>query len=78
MMVVREGLALSSVGMVIGLLLAVIFTRLAAAVLYGVSPLDPMSLGGGMFLLLLASVGATLPAALRAARVDPVQSLRTE
>lgn len=78
MMVVREGLGLSGVGLAVGLLLAAILAQLLRAVLFGVSPLDPVSLGGGLFLLALASVGASLPAALRAARVDPVKSLRAE
>ena len=56
----------------------VLVTCLIASLLYGVRPLDPLSLGAGVGLMLLATVLATLPPALRAARVDPIRSLRCE
>jgi predicted permease len=77
-MVVRQGMALAGVGVVVGLALAFGTTRLMSAVLFGVSPVDPLtfaSVSGG--LLLIAILASYLPAR-RASRVDPVVALRTE
>jgi predicted permease len=65
-------------GVLLGLAGAVLLSRSAARLLYGVSPLDPMSfaLGAGV-LLLVAGLAATLPAR-RAASVDPMVALRSE
>lgn len=75
-MVVREGMMIAGVGVAAGLVLVVVLGRLAASLLYGVGAVDPLSLAGGVVLLLTATVLATLPAAVRAARVNPVQCLR--
>jgi predicted permease len=77
-MILREGLSLSGIGVALGLLLILMMTPLMRAVLYGVSPLDPLSLAGGILLLVLSSVAASLSPALRASRVDPAESLRYE
>ena len=46
--------------------------------LYGVSAVDPVALGGATLLLLITMTVASLAPARRAARVDPIQVLRTE
>ncbi len=75
-MIVREGLLVSGIGLIVGLGVAAVVTRVLSALLYGVSPLDLGPMFGGAALLLLASVTATLRPALSAARVDPMESLR--
>jgi predicted permease len=78
MLVVRKGLGLAMLGASIGILGAVVATRAMAAMLYGVAPSDPMTLLTVAILLMGAAVGATLPPARRAARVDPIETLRIE
>jgi putative ABC transport system permease protein len=77
-MVVRQGMTLVGVGLVLGLGAACALTRLLRGMLYGVSPLDPLSLAAGALLLgLVAFLACYLPAR-RATRVDPVVALRYE
>jgi ABC-type antimicrobial peptide transport system permease subunit len=77
-MVVTESLMLSAVGFVVGLALAAAIAQLMRTMLFGMSPLDPVSFGGSVTLLAGAAVLAALVPALRAARVDPVVSLKSE
>jgi ABC-type antimicrobial peptide transport system permease subunit len=53
-------------------------TRLLPGILYGIRPLDPVSFVAMSVLLLLVSVGASSLPASRAARVDPIQTLREQ
>ena len=77
-MVVRETLALVLTGLAIGVGAAVASTRLLAGFLFGVSPLDPPTLGGVCVLLLcLGAAAGTIPA-WRASRTDPMIALRCE
>jgi predicted permease len=77
-MVVTESLALSAVGFGVGLVLAAAIAQLMRTMLFGISPLDPVSFGGSIALLATAAALAALMPALRAARVDPVVSLKSE
>ncbi len=77
-MVVRQGLGLVAVGLAAGLAIAAGVALAARAALVGVSPLDPVSLSAGAGLLALAAVAASYLPARRAARVDPIVSLRAE
>jgi ABC-type antimicrobial peptide transport system permease subunit len=75
---VGQGLLLSAIGIVIGMVLAAYGMPLAKSLLYKVSPLDPLSFGAvGAFLVLTALMASLVPA-LRATRVDPVIALRAE
>jgi len=76
--VLREGLFLTLAGMVAGFLAALALTRLLQSFLYGVSPTDPLSLGGVAILFALVAAAACYVPARRAMRVDPVIALREE
>jgi hypothetical protein len=77
-MVLREGLVRGLAGMACGLCAAFFLVRLLAGMLYGVSMRDPaVFFAAPAFLVLLTAVAAWVPAR-RAARLDPVQALRTE
>src|SRR5439155_17546866 len=75
-LVVGEGLAVTMVGLVIGLVAAAALTRLMQGVLFGVGALDMVSfVAAPMVLLVVAMLASVLPAR-RAARTDPSEALR--
>jgi putative ABC transport system permease protein len=77
-MVLRQGLILSGIGVAIGLGLAFGLTRLMAGLLFGVSPLDPVTfVAVAAGLTGVAAVASYLPAH-RASAVDPINALRAE
>jgi predicted permease len=73
---VRRGLVLTAIGVAIGLVGAWVLTRFLTAVLYGVGPTDPATFAGVAAILLVASGLASWLPARRAARIDPVATLR--
>ncbi len=76
--VVRESVLLAVTGVGIGLLGAIVATRAIQGMLYGVQPLDGMTLLGVVGIVaVVALVGAGVPA-WRASRIDPQTSLRSE
>jgi predicted permease len=77
-MVVRQGLGLTSVGLVIGLAIALSVGRFAASLLYGVSGTDLVTFIAVPGVLLAAALVAILVPARRAARVEPMRALRYE
>jgi putative ABC transport system permease protein len=77
-MFLRYGLSLTATGIVLGIGVAVVLTRVMSAFLFGVGPMDPMTYAVVSALLgSVALLAAYLPAR-RAARVDPVVALRSE
>jgi predicted permease len=76
--VMRQGLLLAAIGLGIGLTVDWAATRLLSRLLYGVAPTDPITLSTVSLLLMGAALLASLIPALRAVRVDPVQTLRSE
>jgi predicted permease len=73
-----EGGRLAALGLALGLIAALVLTRLMASLLFGVSPSDPMTLGLVAVILALVALAACYIPARRAARVDPVIALRYE
>lgn len=77
-MVVRRGLRLAAIGVVIGVVAALAFGRVLSGLLFGVSPLDPVTyLVMAASMLIIAALASWVPA-WRAARVDPALVMRTE
>ncbi len=77
-MFVGRGLVLTAAGLAIGLGGALGLTRLMSGVLYGVKTTDPITFAGVAALLLgVAALASWIPAR-RAARLDPVEALRSD
>jgi predicted permease len=76
--VLGRGIGIVVAGIAVGLLATLAMGKLVASLLYGVSPRDPVVLGIVALVLLVAAVAACLVPALRAARVDPMETLRAE
>lgn len=77
-LIVRQGMFLVAIGVTVGLLGAVALTRFLSALLYEVSPIDPLTMVlGGVVLGLVAFLATFIPAH-RATRLDPVAALRAE
>jgi putative ABC transport system permease protein len=77
-LVVRQGMGLTVSGMLIGLVAAGLASRALVTLLFGVSPLDPVTYAGMTALLGgVALVACGIPA-WRAAQIDPAQTLRVE
>ena len=75
-MFVRHGLSLAAVGVAIGLGVAAGLTRLMSSLLFGISPMDPMTYVAMPLLLAIAAALASYLPARRAAAVDPVEALK--
>jgi len=77
-MFVASGLALTGIGIVFGLAVAVGLTQTMSSLLFGTSPLDPATyLSVPIVLLTAASLASYLPAR-RIAAIDPVEALKAE
>lgn len=77
-LVAGRGVRLAGAGLVAGLLIAALSSRLLGALLYGVTAADWVSYGVAAGLLLTVALLASLGPARRAARTDPMQVLRNE
>ncbi len=77
-MVVRQGMELTTIGIVIGLIGAAAASRALMTLLFGISALDPATYGGVIAVLLGVAVVACWVPARRAAHVDPAITLRAE
>jgi predicted permease len=75
-LVLGQGMTLVLVGAAIGLLAALVLTRLLAGVLYGVSSTDPFTFMAVPALLSIVALLACYIPARRAMRVDPITALR--
>ncbi len=77
-LVMRQGAGLTAAGILVGLLGAFAFSRLLQSLLYGVSARDPLTYAVIAALLTAVALFATWLPAVRASRVDPILSIRSE
>ncbi|MEZ4412434.1 MAG: FtsX-like permease family protein [Gemmatimonadales bacterium] len=77
-LVLRQGLAITAMGLAIGVTAALLMARFIRAFLFGVEPLDVTSFAGALAVLGLAATLAILVPARRATGVDVVRSLKAE
>jgi predicted permease len=77
-LVMSRGLVLTATGVAIGILAAIMLTRLMSNMLYKVSPRDPIAFGLALVVITIASLAACFLPAWRATRVDPVKALREQ
>lgn len=77
-MVLHRGIALTTIGIVLGLAGAAGLTRYLSGMLYGLTPLDPATYAVVAILFAAVALVASYLPARRATQVDPVVALRCE
>jgi len=77
-LVASQGLRMALAGLAVGLLGTTLAARSLTSQLYGISALDPLTLGSASIVLIAVALAACALPARRAARIDPMQALRTE
>ena len=77
-MTVKQGFKLVSLGMVLGLIVAFLLTRVLASLLFGISATDPITFIGISLVILAVAILASYIPALRATKVDPIIALRAQ
>lgn len=80
-MVLRQGMVLTVIGVVLGLIAAYVLTKYLeslTSMLFGVEPRDPFTFGLIAVLLTLVALVACLIPARRATKIDPLEALRYE
>jgi predicted permease len=75
-LVLRRGMVLTLAGVVLGTVLAIAAMRMAAGLLVGVSPSDPVAIAGSALFLGAIALAASYLPARRATKVDPMVTLR--
>jgi predicted permease len=77
-MILTQGLRTIFIGVVAGIAGSLVLTRTMESLLFGVTPTDPLTLGGVTLLLVGAALLACFIPARRATKVDPIVALRYE
>ncbi len=75
-LILRHGITLALAGVVLGLAVSVVATRMASTLFFGVTPTDPATYIGVPLVLVAVSALASYIPARRATRIDPVKALR--
>jgi putative ABC transport system permease protein len=77
-LVLRDGLTRGGLGLALGLGAAALGSRFLTGLLYGVTPMDPVTYGGIAIVLLFATLVSAAVPAWRASRVDPMTALGSD
>jgi putative ABC transport system permease protein len=77
-MVLRQGIALTTAGILLGVAGAIAITRIMTSLLFQVKPSDPVTIVLGIVFLVGASLLTSLIPAYRATRIDPIKALHYE
>lgn len=77
-LVLKEGAKQIAIASTVGVVLALLVGKMLTAMLFHISPADPLALGGAIFVLGAAALLACFIPAKRATRVSPMTALRTE
>jgi ABC-type antimicrobial peptide transport system permease subunit len=77
-LVIRDGMRLAIIGVAFGIALALISTRVLSSMLFGVSPLDPLTFGSMALFLTAVGLLACMIPARRASRTDPMTAIRAD
>ena len=77
-LVVTQGMKLTAIGVLLGVLASLLLTRLLSTLLFGVHAIDPIAFVGSALVLVVAAFVACYLPAQRATRVDPIVVLRFE
>ncbi len=77
-LVFRDTAAMGLIGLALGIVLSLGASRLESSLVFGVSPLDAVSMAGALGILALAVAAASWLPARRAASINPIEALRTE
>jgi ABC-type antimicrobial peptide transport system permease subunit len=75
-MLLAAGARVALMGITAGLILSAVLTRFVATQLYGLSPLDPVTMASASALLFGVALLASYVPAWRATRIDPIVALR--
>ena len=76
-LVLGPGLALTALGIALGLGASLLTSRMLSALVFGVSAIDPVTLGGVALLLAIVTLAACLLPVRQATRVSPLDALRS-
>jgi predicted permease len=77
-MVAWEAVGITAIGVVVGMIMALLIARTLATLLFGLTPSDPVTAGAVAAVMIATSVMAAYFPSMRAARIDPIQALRVE
>ena len=77
-MILGKAATLLLTGLVLGTALSLVAASAASALLFGLKPRDPATLAGAAVILAVVTLVASLVPSMRAAHVNPIDSLRAE
>src|SRR5438309_8726642 len=77
-LIFSRGLRLTTIGLIIGAVAALLLTRLMENLLYKVSPRDPLAFASAFVIMTVVALAACFLPAWRATRIDPARALRNQ